>query len=162
MNFKSEISSILPRKIISASISSSIFAILLGLFISDPFDMGISSVGEYIEALLVAVPGYLIYSFPVILLYGTIASIISEYLARSISNHTKKSLEFYLSFGLHILFGLVLLWFSLLAAILYFVTDYILIKKNIYKWKNALVSLGIPILVLIIFMGSISIVDIFR
>lgn len=162
MSFKSEISPILSRKIVSASISSSIFAILLGLFIPDPFDMGISSVGEYIQDLLVVVPGYLIYSFPVILLYGTIASTISEYLARSISNHTKKGLEFYLSFVIHILFGLVLLWYSLLASILYFVTDYILMKKNIYKWKNALVSLWIPFLVLIIFMGSISIVDIFR
>ena len=162
MSFKSKISPILPRKIISASISSSIFSILLGLFIPDPFDVGISSVGEYIDDFLVAVPGYLIFSFPVILVYGTIASTISEYLARSISNHTKKSVEFYLSFALHIIFGLVLLWFSLLASILYFVTDYILIKKNIYKWKNALVSLWIPFLVLIIFMGSISIIDIFR
>lgn len=135
---------------------------MLGLFIRDPFDMGISSIGEYIEGFLVGVPGYLMYSFPVILLYGTITSTISEYLARFISDHTKKGLDFYFSFALHVLFGLVLLWFSLLASILYFVTDYILIKKNIYNWKNALVSLGIPILVMFIFMGSISIADVFR
>lgn len=162
MSFKSEISAILSRKIISASISGSIFAILLGLFIPDPFDMGISSVGEYIENLVVAVPGYLVYSFPVILLYGTITSTISDYIARFISNRTNKLLENYLSFALHVLFGLVLLWYSLIASILYFVTDYLLIKKNIYKWRNALVSLGIPISVLIIFYGSVSIVDIFR
>lgn len=161
MSFKSEISQILSRKIISASISGTIFAVILGLFIPDPFEMGISSVGEYIQDLLIAVPGYLVYSFPVILLYGTIASTISEYVARFISNYTKKGLEFYLSFALHILFGLVLLWYSLLASILYFVIDYILIKKNIYKWKNSLVSLGIPILVLIIFVLSIKVIDIF-
>lgn len=161
MSFKSEISQMLSRKIISASISGSIFAVILGFLIPDPFEMGISSVGEYIQDLLIAVPGYLIYSFPVIFLYGTIASTISEYVARFISNYTKRSLKFYLSFTLHILFGLVLLWYSLFASILYFVVDYILIKKNIYKWKNALVSLCVPVLVLVIFMLSIKVIDIF-
>lgn len=162
MSFKSEISPMLSRKIISASISGTIFAILLALFMPDPFDMGISSVGEYIQEFLISVPGYLIYSFPVILVYGTLASTICDYLACFISNRTNKRLEIYFSFALHLLFGLVLLWFSLLAAILYFITDTILIKKNIYKWKNAFVSLGIPFLVLIIFMMSIRIIDIFE
>lgn len=162
MSVKDEISSILPRKIISASISSFLFAILLSLFIPDPFDAGIKYIGEYIETFMLAVPGYLMYSFPVILLYGTITSIISEYLARFIANRTKKSMEFYLSFGFHMLFGLVFLWLSLLAALLYFVTDYILKKKNIYNGKQAFMSLGIPFLVFIIFMGTISIVEMFR
>ncbi|MGG0642562.1 hypothetical protein ABE021_01285 [Sporosarcina gallistercoris] len=161
MSFQSEISPILSRKIISASISGTTFAIVLGLFIPDPFDVGIRSLGEYIRELQISVPGYLIYSFPVILLYGTIASMISDYIACFISNHTHKSLEIYFSFALHVLFGLVLLWYSLLASILYFITDYILIKKNIYKWSNALLSLGIPLVVLILFFGSIHIVDMF-
>lgn len=161
MSFKSEISPILSRKIISASISGTIFAIVLGLFIPDPFDVGIRSVSEYIRELQISVPGYLMYSFPVILLYGTIASMISDYIALSISNHTNKTLEIHLSFALDVLFGSVLLWYSLLASILYFITDYILIKKNIYKWSNALVSLSIPLLVLTLFMGSIRIVEMF-
>src|SRR5690625_4570575 len=160
VNFKSDISPILSRKVISASISGSLFAILLGLFVPDPFGVGISSFGEYIQDFVIAVPAYLMYSFPVILLYGTITSTISDYIANFISNYTKKSPRIYLSFVLHIIFGLILLWYSLLASIIYFITDYILIKKDIYKWNNALKSLGIPILVWIIFMGIVYIIDI--
>ena len=162
MRFKNEISPILSRKIISGSISGTLFAILLGLFMPDPFDMGTSSVGEYIQEFLISVPGYIIYSFPVILVYGTLTSTISDYIARFMSNRINKRFKTYFSFILHVLFGLILLWYSLLASILFFITDTILMKKNIYKWKNALVSLGIPFLVLIIFMLSLRMIDIFE
>jgi len=160
VGFKNEISPILSRKVISAAISGSIFAILLGLFVPDPFGVGINSVGEYIQDFVIAVPAYLMYSFPVILLYGSITSTISDYIAHFISNYTKKIPRIYLSFALHIIFGLILLWYSLLASIIYFITDYMLIKKDIYKWNNAFKSLGIPTLVWIIFMGIVYIIDI--
>jgi len=163
VNFKNEISSILSRKVISASISGSIFAILLGLFMPDPFGVGISAIGEYVQKLIIAIPTYLMYSFPVILLYGTITSIISDYIARLISHYTnKKGLKIYLALTLHMLFGLILLWYSLVASILFFITDYILMKKHIYKWNNALKSLAIPILVWIIFLGYVHMMDLFR
>ncbi|MFD2762482.1 hypothetical protein [Lentibacillus juripiscarius] len=162
MSFKKEISQILSRKIISATISGSLFAILLGLFIPNPFGGDINSVGEYFQAFVLSVPMYLIYSLPVILLYGTITSTISDYIARLTSNYTSENLKIYFSIALHIIFGLILLWYSLLASFLYFITDYILRKRNIHKWNNALKSLGIPILVWIVFMGSVYIIEMFR
>ncbi|WP_200411171.1 hypothetical protein [Virgibacillus salexigens] len=162
MNFKSEISQILSRKIISATISGSLFAIFLGLFVPNPFGGDISSVGEYLQAFVLSVPIYLMYSLPVILLYGTITSTISDYIARLISNYTSKNLKIYFSMTLHIIFGLIILWYSLLASFLYFITDYILSKKDICKWNNALKSLVIPILVWIVFMGSVYIMEMFR
>lgn len=163
MSCKDGISSILSRKVISASISGSLFAILLGLFMPDPFGLGISSIDEYVQEVIIAIPAYLIYSFPVILLYGTITSTISDYLAHFISHYTnKKGLKIYLSLTLHMLFGLILLWYSLVASILFFVIDYILTKKHIDKWNNALKSLAIPILVWVIFLGCVHIMDLFR
>lgn len=162
MSFKSEPSSTLSRKIITASISGTIFALLLGLIMPDPFDVGISSFGNYMQEFLISVPAYMMYSFPVILIYGTVASTVSDYLASFIANRTHKNLKVYLSFILHVLFGLVLSWFSLLAAVLYFITDTILIKKKVYGWKNALKSLSIPFLVIILFLIIIHILDFFQ
>ncbi|GAA0415987.1 hypothetical protein GCM10008934_03740 [Virgibacillus salarius] len=161
MSFKSEISQLVCRKIISATISGSLFAIILGLFVPHPFGEEISSVAEYLQAFVLAVPVYLIYSFPIILLYGTVTSIVSDYISNLISNYTSKNLNIFFTITLHILFGLVLLWYSLLASILYFITDYILSKKDTYKWNNALKSLGTPIIVWIVFMSSVYITNIF-
>lgn len=162
MSFKRELSFILSRKIISASFSGSIFAILLGLFAPDPFDAGIHSFSEYMEAFILVVPAYLMYSFPVILLYGTVTSTISDYLARFLSNYTKTNLEIYFSLTLHIIFGFILLWYSLLASFLFFITDYFLSKKDINKWNNSLKSFAVPILVWVLCIGSLHIMEIFR
>src|SRR5699024_4343588 len=105
-------------------------------------------------------PVYLMYSFPVILIYGTATSTISDYLSRLILKDTNKKIRMYISLILHVLFGLVLLWYSLIASLLFFITDYILSRKAIYKWMLALKSLIIPILVWIIFMGCVYIMAI--
>ncbi|MEC2158482.1 hypothetical protein [Virgibacillus halodenitrificans] len=158
MGFRGEISQVLTRKIITSSIAGSLFAILLGLFVPNPFGEDISSIGVYFQGFVISVPVYLMYSFPVILLYGTITSTISDYVARVISNYTNRNFKLYFSIILHILFGLILLWYSLLASFLYFITDYILSKRGTYKWNNALKSIGIPALVWILFMWSVYII----
>lgn len=161
MVVKQELSQLYSRKVIAASISGSLFAILLGLFVPNPFGEKVGTVGEYIRAFFYTVPVYLLYSFPV-LLYGTITSTLSDFIAGFISNKRSKRLKIYFSFILHILFGLILLWYSLAASILFFITDYMLSRKNIQNWKSAFKSLGIPILVWIAFMGSVYIMELFR
>lgn len=68
-----------------------------------------------------------------------------------------------MSFIFHLLFGSILQWVSLGAAILYFMIDRILRKKKVrYKWSQAFMSFGIPLLVWIFFMGIIWIMDFFK
>ncbi|MEH6989703.1 hypothetical protein [Cytobacillus firmus] len=113
----------LARKIITASIAGSLFAVMLGLIAADPFAGEVNSAGEYFQGVMLSIPFYLLYSFPVILVYGTVTSAISDYIALFISYKTNKKLEFYISLFLHLLFGLILLGLSLAAAVLFFVTD---------------------------------------
>ncbi|MDL4840214.1 hypothetical protein [Aquibacillus rhizosphaerae] len=159
MSFKDEINDKLSRKVMSAAISGTLFAVLLGLIVPNPFGEEINSIWEYFHGFILSTPIYLLYSIPVIFVYGILTSMISEYIGRLISNYTSKKLEIYISIVLHLLFGLILLWYSLLASFLFFTTDYILSHKNIGKWKNAFKSLGIPILVFILFMGGVYIFE---
>lgn len=134
---------------------------MLGLIIVDPFGGEVNSAGEYFQGVLISIPFYLMYSFPVILVYGTVTSIISDCIALFISNHTSRKLEFYISLLLHLLFGLILLGFSLAAAVLFFVTDNVLKRKQIGGWRYALKSLGLPVLIWIVFMGGVYVMDAF-
>ncbi|SFL38248.1 hypothetical protein SAMN04487943_101272 [Gracilibacillus orientalis] len=160
MNWKDEIQ--IARKMVAASISGSIYAIILTIFVPTPLGGNIQTVGDYVEALIGIVPIYLMYSFPIILVYGTITSIISDIVASLIAKYTREHFKLYFSFVLHILFGLILLWYSLLVAVLFFIVDYVLRKKNINQWNVAIKSLGIPILVWIVFMGLENIIELFK
>lgn len=143
---------ILQRKIIAASISGSIFAVLLGFIVPNPFGEEITSLTEYLFLSSLSIPVYILYSFPVILIYGVITSIISDWLA----NRLPEKYELYTSASLHILFGLVLLWFSLGAAVLFFIVDRLIMKRSdTYSWKQAMFSLLMPIIVWSFFMGIV-------
>jgi hypothetical protein len=148
----------LPRKIISAAIAGALYAVLFSLIVPNPLD--INSISKYIWSFIMATPVYLIYSFPVILIYGTLTSTLSDYLSKFISNNKDSKKEIYISFLFHLLFGLILLWVSLIASIIYFLVDRFLIKKsNIYKWRQAFKSLTIPFLLWGLFMGIIWLMD---
>ncbi|MCM3768311.1 hypothetical protein [Neobacillus niacini] len=126
---------IISRKIISASVSDSLFSILLGLIVPNPFGEAITSVPNYLFAVVLSTPVYLMYSFPAILIYGVLTSIISDKIGQfvSIKIENGKS-EIIMSGILHIVFGLVMLFYSLGASILFFITDRVLQKDNIdYK-----------------------------
>lgn len=133
---------------------------MLGLIAADPFAGEVNSSGEYFQGVLMSIPFYLLYSFPVILVYGTVTSVISDCIALFISNHTNRKLEFYISLLLHLLFGLILLGLSLAAAVLFFVTDIVLHRKQIGGWRNALKSLGLPVFIWILFMGGVYLMDV--
>ncbi|MCM3587813.1 hypothetical protein M3182_18975 [Mesobacillus maritimus] len=152
-----EVNKILSRKIISASISGSLFAILLGLIVPNPFGEAITSISDYLFAVVLTTPLYLMYSFPAILIYGVLTSIISDKVSQMISTKigNEKS-EIIISAILHGVFGLILLLYSLGASMLFFITDRLLQKKNNnYKWFLAIKSLAIPLAVWLIFMGIV-------
>ncbi|THE13064.1 hypothetical protein E1I69_09345 [Bacillus timonensis] len=154
---------VLQRKLLTASLTGALFAILLGLFVPSPFGSEINSIKEYLWSFTTTVPLYLMYSFPVIFVYGTVTSIISDFLSGLIAKNRMKRSEPYLSFVLHLLFGSILQWVSLGAAILYFIIDRMLRKmKNRYKWRQAFIGLAIPFLLWIFFMGIIWIMDLFK
>lgn len=75
---------ILPRKIITTMIASSLFAIIFGMIAVNPFDQPFYSVLDYLNGMMTAIPAYLLFSFPVILVYGTITSLVSDYVANLI------------------------------------------------------------------------------
>ncbi|WP_226669843.1 hypothetical protein [Metabacillus litoralis] len=152
-----EVNKIISRKIISASVSGSMFAILLGLIVPNPFGGTISSIPNYLFEVVLTTPLYLMYSFPAILIYGVLTSVISDRVSQFISTKVKNGKsEIIFSGILHALFGLILLFYSLGASILFFITDRVLQRINIdYKPLQAIKSLAIPLTVWLIFMGIV-------
>lgn len=152
-----EVSKIISRKIISASVSGSMFAILLGLIVPNPFGETISSIPNYLFAVALSTPVYLMYSFPAILIYGVLTSIISDKVSQFISTKMKnENSEIVISGILHAVFGLILLLYSLGASLLFFITDRVLQKKNKdFNPLQAIKSFAIPLAVWLIFMGIV-------
>jgi uncharacterized membrane protein HdeD (DUF308 family) len=149
---------ILQRKLVAASLSGTIYAIILGFSMPNPFgDESFNSVLSYVFASIGIIPVYMMYSFPAILIYGVITSVISDKVGEFISTKSEnKNAELIISGALHMIFGLILLWYSLMAAVLYFITDRILKKRNKeIKWYDALISLSIPFLTWIGTMGTV-------
>jgi hypothetical protein len=147
----------LSRKIISASISGSLFAILLGFIMPNPFGEQVVAEQNYFYSASTIINVYILYSFPVILLYGVAASIVSDKVAVYMSKKSgNKKIEILVSGVLHILFGLVLLPYSLGASILFFVTDKLLQKRNIaFHSLQAIKSFLIPLTIWIISLGIV-------
>lgn len=160
MDIKDITTNVLPRKLITAAMAGSLFAILVGLVMPSPFGDEINSIKDYLWAFIMVTPVYLIYSFPVIFIYGTITSLISDLLAKLIARGKLRRIERWIAAAFHLLFGSILLWISLFASIVYFAVDRFLMKKrDNYRWVNTLQSLAIPLLVWTLFMGMIWLVD---
>ncbi|MEH7391944.1 hypothetical protein V7149_07615 [Bacillus sp. JJ1503] len=142
----------LKRKIISASISSALFAILLGFIMPNPFNEQVVAEQNYFYSAINVINLYLMYSFPVILIYGVLTSIISDKVAELMSKTSEtKNIEIIGSGALHIVFGLVVLPYSLGASALFFVTDRILQKQSKkFYWLQAIKSFVLPLTVWII------------
>lgn len=142
----------LQRKIISASISGALFAILLGFVMPNPFRDPVVAEQNYFYVATRIINLYLIYSLPIILIYGVLTSIISDKVAEFMSKKSEiRNTEIIVSGVLHIVFGFVLFPYSLVASVLFFVTDRILQKqsKNFY-WLQTIKSFAIPLIVWII------------
>jgi uncharacterized membrane protein len=154
-----ELDKIVSRKIISASVSGSLFAILLGLISPLSDSDSFKSLTDYLFAVVTSTPIYMMYSFPVILIYGVLSSIISDEISQILSKKIRfKRSEIIISGILHVVFGLILQLISLAASILFFITDRIIQKNaNKYKLTQAIKSLAIPLAIWLIYMGIIYI-----
>lgn len=154
---------VILRKIISASVSGSLFAILLGLIVPNPFGEDISSITDYVFNIIIVTPVYLMYSFPAILIYGVLTSIVSDKTSNLISRKANnEKFELIISGIFHVLFGLILIPYSLGAAILFFITDRLLQKSNTeFSWLHSVKSLAIPCAVWLLFMGMVYLEHIF-
>jgi len=148
----------LPRKLIAAAITGSLYAIVLALLAPFFYEINVHSPWQYVEMIFVTALGYMLYSLPVILLYGSLASIVSDLLASFLSKNSSVILEYFLSLLFHLMFGLLLLWISLPAALIYFMVDrYLRKRKSLYKWSETYKSLIIQI-GLILFLIAILVV----
>ncbi|KGX89306.1 hypothetical protein N781_09425 [Pontibacillus halophilus JSM 076056 = DSM 19796] len=101
----------------------------------------------------------MMYSFPAILIYGGATSLLSDWIGRSISNKLEEEkLEILISATFHLLFGLILIPFSLVASILFFIIDRLLGRvQHRYTWKQAGMSFALVlILCLILWFVSIT------
>ena len=74
LSVKEVISRKLPRKIITAAITVPIYAILLALVTPYFYESNVYSLWRYLGKILVTTQGYILYSFPAILLYGVFTS----------------------------------------------------------------------------------------
>jgi hypothetical protein len=146
----------ISRKIISASISCTLYAILLSIFFN-PF----GSKGSIFYSVISSLPMYMIYAVPAIFFYGIITSILSDKIGELSKRYSNlKYISLLISSIFHFLFGLILGWLSLLAAGIFFITDQLLLKKKPkYTGKEAITSLVIPVCVFILFLGTIYYLD---
>ncbi len=130
----------------------------------NPFGETITSIPNYLFSVVLATPVYLMYSFPAILIYGVLTSIISDKISGIISVKIKNvKSEIIISGILHVAFGLILLFYSLGASILFFITDRVLLKQHkSYKLLQAIKSLAIPLAVWLIFMGIVHLEHILK
>ncbi|WP_214626322.1 hypothetical protein [Paenibacillus agaridevorans] len=135
------------RKLISAAIATPLFSILYAWFGPDPFGDNASyySLGDRLHEAIGYTMVYMMYAAPAIYIYGVMTSVISELISRAATSHLW--LRLVISAILHIAFGLILLYISLLAAVLFFLADTLLalFRKKSYTIQFALASLLLPL-----------------
>ncbi|WP_214891483.1 hypothetical protein [Exiguobacterium sp. s142] len=140
------------RKIVTASMTALIYAFLLAAFVVLSLESDSGGLWDNVNGLLLLTAVYLAYSFPAIVTYGVLTSIFSDWLARRVP----KRFETIVSFGLHIGFGLVLLWLSLGAAVLFWTIDrWLKHKGRRFESRQALSSLVVPAGVLLAVVGIV-------
>ncbi len=140
---------VLYREVITASFAGTIHSVLLALSFPSLFIQPADD-SAFFSSAITTIPTYLVYVLPVIYTYGIACSIASDKIGHLLA---KKSNEprvgKMVSGSLHLVFGLVLLWFSLIGAIIFFVIDHILLRLNRpYTLLVALMSALCPILLL--------------
>ncbi|WP_074035421.1 hypothetical protein [Exiguobacterium sp. AT1b] len=145
------------RKIIAASWTVPLYALLLSIVEFSQQTLMETSFLERISGFLLLCTIYMAYSFPIILTYGVVTSWFSDWVAKRISSERIQSIT---SIVLHILFGLVLSWLSLLAAILFFLIDRRLMNRMTLTKRAAIKSLFIPIGCLLVVMGSVYLIGV--
>jgi len=148
---------VLYRKIAAASIAATLHSILLGLLFPNPFWESVKD--GYFWSFMSWTPVYMSYVFPAMFTYGILTSVLSDKAGSWIARKSGDSrLDIMVSGSLHLVFGLVLLWFSLPGAVLFFLIDRLLSKfRSTIQGSAAAFSLLIPLLFFALFVGAVSI-----
>jgi hypothetical protein len=139
-------SQLFMRKIISASIASFLFSIIYAWLEPDLFHVkNIQSIGAHIHEALSITNVYLMYAAPAIYIYGTATSLLSEWIARAVTH--RQWLRLIITTLLHGIFGLILMYISLLAAVIFLISDTLiaLIRKKPLTKEITLTSLILPL-----------------
>ena len=147
----------LQRKIISAFVTGALFAILLGFLLPNPMKEQVVTNQSYWYSATSIIHVYLMYILPVMLMYGVLVSIISDKIAEFVSKKNNTgNIEIIVSGVFHILFGLILLPYSVGAALLFFMIDRILKQQNkTFNWFQTIKSVIIPLAVWLVSLSVI-------
>lgn len=95
------------------------------------------------------------YVLPAMLVYGVLTSILSDAAAHWLAARTTSKAEFIFSLLFHLLFGLILLWVSLTASLLFFLTDRLLmIRQKEYTGSHAYGSLTVSLILWLLFTSA--------
>ncbi|MCA0981591.1 hypothetical protein [Exiguobacterium aestuarii] len=147
----------MTRKIITASWTVPLYALLLSIVEFSQQTLVETLFLESVSGFLLLCTIYMAYSFPIILTYGVVTSWFSDWVAKRFSS---EHIQLFTSLVLHILFGLVLSWLSLLAAILFFLIDRRLMNRGDVTKRAAIKKLFVPIGCLLVMMGSVYLIGI--
>lgn len=163
---------IIKRKIIVGVITSILLSLALGII--KPFPLSSTEMAElqvanrFIANVLGSTLVYILYSIPIIHVFGTISSFLSDYFAKLLSEVTNENLKTIYSSIFHVFFGLlpsyysvftsILHWYCLWVSILFFVVDFFLKRfiKNI-TIIQVMISWGIFILICISILSYIAV-----
>lgn len=130
MTSKKTVSQALLGKMVTAAIATPVYSFLLGLLMSNPFGERAAYWQAYLADAIEITPVYMMYSFLVILVYGGLTSLLSDFLATTLASYTIKRLEPLYAAVFHLGFGLILWWISLLAASVYFLVDRVIVLNQ--------------------------------
>ncbi|WP_215113269.1 hypothetical protein [Exiguobacterium sp. s63] len=145
------------RKIIAASWTVPIYALLLSIVEFSQQTLVETSFLESVSGFLLLCTVYMAYSFPIIFTYGVVTSWFSDWVAKRFNS---ERVQLFISFVLHILFGLILSWLSLLAAVLFFLIDRRLMNQIDVTKRVVIKNLFIPIGCWLVAMGSVYLIGV--
>lgn len=142
------------RKIICAGITTFLFSIIYAWIEPDPFsNQSVNSIGGHSHEAFRIINVYMLYAAPAIYIYGIATSMVSEFITHAVTR--RHWLRLVISIFLHSVFGLILLYISLLAALIFVISDIVISLKikPPHTLKTALASLVLP---LCLWIASIS------
>lgn len=141
------------RKLIAGALAGTLFFLLVVLIQPLPIDSPATSWTNYLQQFANALPVYMMYITPAMIIYFAVTSLISDRAARYAARRKNGRFEIVYSLIFHLIFGLILLWFSLIAMLFFFLIDQLLKKwRDRYSYKHVIITMMIPFLLWFVFM----------
>ncbi|WP_052712082.1 hypothetical protein [Domibacillus indicus] len=138
----------IERKVIAGALAGTLFFVAAAFLQQLPLSAPADAWPAFLQRVANALPVYMMYIMPVMLAYFVLASMISDSIARFLARKQNGQFEGIYALVFHLLFGMILLWLTVLAMLLFFVIDRILQKwRERYTYKHALTSLLLPLTV---------------